>query len=608
MRRRPARQDECAIEGGRIPLSGAAPLGSSPSRSKRWFTQRGRLLDLAVFAWYLVLTGVYLWPVLRALDAGVPHSIRDPGFQATVLHDVTERLLHLDIAHLFDASFFYPAHLTLAMADAQIGLQPIALPLHLAGLDALVVLNILTVLSFPVTALAADALGRYLTGARVGGLVVGSAFAFSAFRFEHVIHLQLLQSWTIPLAFLGLEMTLRERSRRGPILWAISLVAAATTSLNYLLLLAIAQPAYVAVRYLLASRRRDVIASVRRLVRPGAIAAAAIFVLLVPYALLRLEGYGRSLSGTFDFSARAVDYLVPAADSLALHGLYALHPPKTGIDERELFPGAIVLAAAVVGPLLAVARRERPRLRRMAPWLSIAGLAFVFSLGPYLWPDTAHPPASLSGLLSLPYRFLARPLLLESLRSPARFGVIVLLVVAILGAMAIVRGLARLPRGLARSAAITLLALGLAIEYSVSIPIEPVAWGAGLPATYGWLRDQPPGPVVELPALGVQVSYYMLASTADGHPRLNGWSGFLPRDLKPIAMIVTAGTLPGWLSAAHRLGATYVVVHGEAVDAATLAAVHASRAAGYLVPVATFGTDEVYRFGPSAPPPTSMAP
>jgi hypothetical protein len=244
----------------------------------------------------------------------------------------------------------------------------------------------------------------------------------------------------------------------------------------------------------------------------------------------------------------------------------------------------------------------------MAPWLGIAALSFLFSLGPYLWPDTAHPPASVAGLLSLPYRFLARPLLLESLRSPARFGVIVLLGVAIVGAMALVRGLSRLPTGVARSAAIVALALGLAIEYSVSIPIEPVAWGAGLPASYVWLRDQPPGPVVELPALGVPVSYYMLASTADGHPRLNGWSGFLPRELKPIAMIVTAGTLPGWLSAAQRLGATYVVVHGEALDAATLAAVHAARGAGYLVPAATFGADEVYRFGPSGRPPASMAP
>jgi hypothetical protein len=104
---------------------------------------------------------------------------------------------------------------------------------------------------------------------------------------------------------------------------------------------------------------------------------------------------------------------------------------------------------------------------------------------------------------------------------------------------------------------------------------------------------------VELPAVGDQVSYYLLASTADGHPRLDGWSGFLPRQLKPIRTRVTAATLPAWLAASRRLGATYVVIHGDAIDAATLAAVHAARDAGSLVPAATFGADEVYRFGPA---------
>ncbi len=315
-------------------MSGAAPTDPAESRSERGASRWRRIVDVAVVSWYLLLSCVYLWPLLRALNAVVPHSIRDTGFQATVLHDVTERLLRLDIAHLFDASFFYPARLTLAMADAQLGLQAVALPLHLAFGDALVVLNVLTVLSFPVTALAGDALGRYVTGARVGGLVVGTAFAFAAFRFEHVIHLQMLQSWTIPLAFLGLEMTLRERSRRGPIVWGFALVAAAGTSLNYLLLLAIVQPVYVVVRYLVAPRRHDITVSLRRLVRPGAVAAGAIVVILVPYVILRFQGYARSSSGTFEFSARPIDYLVPAADSLALHGLYALHQPKTGIDAR----------------------------------------------------------------------------------------------------------------------------------------------------------------------------------------------------------------------------------------------------------------------------------
>lgn len=560
-------------------------------------------LDLAVVGWYVLLTVVFLWPILVAIDSVVPHSVRDPGFQATVLFDVSTRLAHLDLSHLFDGSFYYPAHLTLAMADAQFGLQAIALPLHLAGVGPIAVVNILTILTFPVTALSADALGRYLTKSRAGGLVLGTAFAFAAFRLEHVIHLQLLQSWTIPLAFLGIEMALHEPSeRRGRILWAGALVAAAATSLNYLLVLAISQPAYVGMRWLVASRRADVVAAVRRLVRPAVAAAIPIGVLVIPYFLLALQGYVRTSESTFEFSARPADYLVPAADSIAAHWLFSLHRPATGLDERELLPGVVILALCVGGLVVTLLRRDWPRLRRALPWAAIAGLAFLFSLGPYLWPNTRTAPTDLGHLISLPYRFLARPLLLSSLRSPARFGVIVLLAVAVVAAVVFVRLLARVPGRRMRAACVGFVALAMAIEYSVAIPVVTPALGANLPATYQFLRSQPEGPVVELPAKPPNQSEYMLFSTADGHPRLNGWSGFEPRVLKPILIKVTEGTLGSWLAAARRLGATYVVVHGAMIDAATLAAVHAARDAGTLVRAGTFGTDEVYTYG-GAPAP-----
>jgi hypothetical protein len=573
------------------------------SETSRLARLRGALrpADAAVLVFYLLLTAVSLWPLLTAMTTSVPHSIRDPGFQATVLDNVTRRLLTLDVAHIFDGYFYYPAHLTLAMADDQIGLQVFALPLHLVGADALLVLNLLTVLSFPVTAVCGDLLGRYVTRSRVGGLVVGTAFAFAAFRIEHVIHLQLLQSWTVALAFLGLEMTLREQRRRGPVIWGFALVTAAATSLNYLLLLALVQPVYVAVRFALARDRRDVVAHLRRLVRPAVAAGALCLALLVPYVVLRLHGYSRGSSDTFQFSARLGDYLTPAADSLALHGLFTTLNPATGIDERELFPGAAVLVFMLVGIAVALIRREWGRLRHMTPWLVIGVLSVLFSLGPYLWPNAAKAPANVSGLLALPYHWLARPLLLESLRSPARFGLIALLAVAVVGAMAVTRLLAHVPRGSRRTIAILALAAVLAVDYSASVPVEAVPWGPQLPATYGWLRSQPAGPVADLPATGVVVSYYMMASTVDGHPRLGGWSGFLPHQLSPIRKVVTTANLDLWLTAARRLGAAYIFVHGDAMDPAVVGAIHTARDAGRLVLAASFGQDEVYGFGTPAP-------
>ena len=146
----------------------------------------------------------------------------------------------------------------------------------------------------------------------------------------------------------------------------------------------------------------------------------------------------------------------------------------------------------------------------------------------------------------------------------------------------------------------------MAVEYSVSIPVEQVAWGSRLPPVYAWLRQQAPGPVVELPGAGVEVSYYLLASTVDGHPRINGWSGFTPRDHVAIGRPVTAASLPGWLAVARTLGAEYLVVHADGLDPGTLAALRLELDRGSLMSVARFGSDEVFRFGkPTASRPGS---
>jgi hypothetical protein len=552
--------------------------------------------------WYLLLTAAFLWPLIAGVATVVPHGPRDPGFQATVLANISDRLAHLDLRNLFNGSFYYPAHLTLAMADTQIGLQPLALPLRVLGLDALTVLNLLTIVSFPVTAAVGHILGAYLTRTRAGGLVVGTALAFAPYRMEHVIHLQLLQSWTIAMAFLGAEMTLRERSRRGWAVWGIALVATAATSLNYLPILVVTQGTYLAARWLASGRRRTLGRRLAGMLIPAFAAAVPIAVLAVPYVALRLEGYSRSAASTFEFSARLTDYLVPSADTWLLGPLFRAFKPLTGIDERELLPGFVITALAAVGLAIALQPSNRRRLRRLAPWLVMTGVAVLFSLGPYLWPSTAAAPDGLAGLVRLPYAYVSRLLLLDSVRAPARFGVVVLLGIAVLAAFSLVR-LLRLVRGRhLRRAAVGLVALAMAVEYAVVIPVVTVPWGATLPQAYRYLEAHPGGPVVEMPPASSDpfagASYYMLASTVDGHPRLNGWSGFQPHMSKPIVVSpITPANLDAWLAACRRLGAVYVLVHGADLPPATIEAVHARRDAGTIVAVGTFGADELYQFG-----------
>ncbi len=576
----------------------------APGRSRTLATGWARLVahraDLASLAWYLALTTVDLWPLITRLDSAVPHLIRDPALQATTLWDVSGHLLQGDLAHLYEASFFYGAHDALAFSDAQVGLQPVALPLRLLTNDALFTLNLLVVLTFPLTAVIADALGRLVTGgSKAAGLVAGTIFAFAAYRFTHIVHLNLLSSWTIPLSFLCLELFLRHGSWRSGLAWALSVILAVSMALHYFLFLALLEPLYLATRLAVSPERMAILRRLPRLILPAGLAAAGSFVLLLPYLGLRAEGYTRSFAVTSAFVARIKDYLAPAADSMLMHPLFKALRIATGPDEREIGPGILALLLAGGGIVVATLQRRREWLRTATPWLVVGVAAGILSLGPALYPNRVTPPP-IQTLPALPYAALAGFLPLDSLRAPARFAVVVLLAVAMLAALtvaAIARS-ERLPR-LARRAILGAIPILLALEYSVAIPVAPVAWGANLPPGYAWLRTAPPGPVVEIPTDVVPATRYALYSTVDGHPRLNGWSGFYPKGTPPVdPRFVAPDRFETWLADCRSLGARYLVVHERETDPALLPVIARARAMGELRRLVAFGGDVVYQVPP----------
>jgi hypothetical protein len=560
--------------------------------------------NLAVLGWYGLVTIVSLWPLLRAPGRTVSSVPLDPVFQATVLRQLSENLLAGDLARLYDGGFFYPAERTLAMSDSLIALQPIALPLHLLLGHPVLIANLLLVATFPLAAISADLLARLWSGSRLAGWIAGTAYAFAAYRFTHIGHLNLLQMWALPLAFLTLEHVLRSGSRRAAVGWGLVHVFIAGTAWNYLLILAILEPLYLGLRLLMAPERRLLVRRALRLALPAVVATALIAVLGLPYLQLRAEGYQRQEYDTFDFSARFVDYLTPAADGWLLGPLSSSWRPMTGPFERALSPGYAVLGIALVGLAVAVARRRRGHgawWRSSVPWLGLGAGAFVLSLGPRLWSDTRWLESSVDDYLRLPFGFLDAVLPLESIRSPARFGVLVLLAVAILAGAAAARWwrlrMARQSSFL-RTAAVGLLALLFVADYGVRLTTVPVFSAADAPHVYSWLASQPDGPVVEIPTNSPD--RYLLASTIDGKPRLNGWSGFVP----DVSAAVNRGLLlagvtpeedPYWIQEVRRLGARYLIVHTNDVSSRTEYVIARHRRAGLVELVAAFGGSHVYR-------------
>jgi hypothetical protein len=392
--------------------------------------------------------------------------------------------------------------------------------------------------------------------------------------------------------------------------WGVVHVFVAGTAWNYLLILAILEPLYLGLRLLVDPERRLLVRRALRLALPAVVSAAVILVLALPYLELHAEGYQRQEYDTFDFSARFVDYLTPAADGWLLGPISSWWRPMTGQFERALSPGYAVLGLALAGLAVAVSRRRRGHgawWRRSVPWLGLGAGAFVLSLGPRLWADARWLEGSVDDYLRLPFGYLDALLPLESVRSPARFGVLVLLAVAILAGGAAARWWRlRMARqsGFLRAAAIGLLALVFVAEYGVRLSTVPVFSTADAPRVYSWLASQPDGPVVEIPTSSPD--RYLLASTIDGKPRLNGWSGFVPDVSAAVNRgLLLAGVIPEedpyWIQDVRRLGARYLIVHASEISSRTEYVIARHQRAGLIELVAAFGGSQVYRLKPWDP-------
>jgi len=118
------------------------------------------------------------------------------------------------------------------------------------------------------------------------------------------------------------------------------------------------------------------------------------------------------------------------------------------------------------------------------------------------------------------------------LRAPSRFGLVVVMVLALLSAIALRHLLARAGRWRALAAAV--LALAVAAELNVL----PFPWERAMPISqnYALLAKMPRAPVAEFPFYGERVAFplhaqYMVFSTAHWMPLINGYSDLIYQQL-----------------------------------------------------------------------------
>jgi len=237
----------------------------------------------------------------------------------------------------------------------------------------------------------------------------------------------------------------------------------------------------------------------------------------------------------------------------------------------------LLIRAAVAAIILLVI--SPPIRARCAAFMRARGFfvaavvaAMWLSLGPA--PEALGRPINLAGVYRLFYDYVPG---YDGLRVPARFGMIVVFMLSVLGGY----GTARIARHRGATAVLTLLVVLFLCE-SLSLPITVngastladyttpearVYPPSRLPAVYAAVKREPNVILAELPIgqpdYDLRAMFYSIAH----HARLlNGYSGFFPPQYGQIALAlsdVPHHPEPAW-SALRDTGATHVLVHERA--------------------------------------------
>ncbi len=459
---------------------------------------------------YALVALVITWPLALHPSAllGTPIGEGDPylnlwilGWDLRVLFDAPADFFN---GRVFDAPIFHPARQTLAFTDHLLLQALLVSPVYAATRDLVVSYNVLWMASLWATGLAMWWYLREVTGHPLGALAGGLAFAFSAYRMSHVVHLQLQALYFLPLAALAIHRLVARRRTRDGLALGLWFGLTTVSSVYYAVIGGLGLAVLLIVLVAAAGRSR-----LGRLAVPLAAAGLVTTVLVVPVALpyvqvQQREGFGRTLEEASRHAATSISYLseppwrpVPLA-------------PVGRTEEDGLRPGwGVILLAG----LALVALRERHRRPHVWAWMAVLLVGLVLSFGP-------------EGFRSL-YAWCHRWLFgFHAVRAPARFGMLVAFAGAALAAYGVGWAFARTARWRAvATAALVLLGIEAVLWRvpAVAAPVIETPVGA-------WLRDADgPGAVAYLPmppdraATGV-----MLDTLVHGRPIVNGYSGQRP--------------------------------------------------------------------------------
>jgi F5/8 type C domain len=534
---------------------------------------------LLASAFYVGLAIAVTWPLATDLSAVLPHDLGDPGLNAWIIWwnahvmPLTERW--------WDAPAFWPSHGALAFSETLLGLSPITAPIQWLGGSPIAAYNVAFLLTFPLSALAAHALVLRLSGRHDAAVIAGLVYGFNPFRVAHFPQIQVMTSYWMPLALLGLHEYVTSRKARWLAIFAGAWLMQALSNGYYLLFFPVLLGLWI-----------GWFACSRATVRPLAAIIAAWVVASLP--LIPILWTYRRIHAAFGFQRYVGEISVFGADLASLLDASPLlkfwHLQKFHQPEGELFPGftaaalllllmihwlwtstpggrrsracltllmvavtfiGIAVSTVLVGPWSIHHRRHlllsvrfvgrplsvvvvpfilglalEPRVagawRRRSPllfYLLATGMIYMLCLGPR--PRFLGVPFMDHG----PYRLLMALPGYDAVRVPARFAMLAALCLSVVAALAFAR-LTRRGRWFIRAPLAAIVIAGVLVDSWIGeMPLR------ALPVRLRVLESLPEGTaVLELPLGETEPDVAaMYRGMYHRRPVVNGYSGFFPR-------------------------------------------------------------------------------
>ncbi len=461
---------------------------------------------------------------------------------------------------LFDGNIFAREPETIAYSEPLIVPAIAAAPAAWLGASPTLLFNLLDVAGLIATAWCGWLLAWRWTGSTAGALVAGSLIAFNVHILTRLAHLSATHLWGLPLALCLADEVLERPTRRNAILLALAVAASAATSLHTLTFAVLAVGAVM----IIGARRWRGAVAVAAATTAGLILAIPV---LLPYARLA-RGSVRPLEMVTQFSATLTGYVTSTS---WMHGFWS---PAVSNPVNVLFPGAAALALAIVGVTQMAEGRQR---RRLITLVVIAAAGLLLSLGPateaYRWLYGAFMP-------------------LRGIRAAARFGMLVLLAVAVAAAFGVAwleRRARAVPAGLLAGLLLTAVTADAWQGPLLTIRQQP------LPPIYKFVRDAPGDMLLaEVPFFPADAMFenseYVLNAAAHWRPVMNGYSGYTPDSYRRRAGSFWYFPRDWAIEEMKKEGTTHVMVHLERFGAEAEDVRHAVDRRADLELVAADGT------------------